>query len=93
MADAINLDQLEQSLQRPAILVEREKTHGSFDYNAKTWHRLVMSAPYHKDMTEAQILALNMIYVKIARVLSNPNTKDSWKDIAGYAELGAEACD
>jgi hypothetical protein len=38
--------------------------------------------------------ALEMICTKIARILSgNPNDPDHWKDIAGYAELGGEACD
>ena len=35
-----------------------------------------------------QMLALDMIAVKISRILSgNPSHKDSWVDIAGYAKL------
>ena len=34
-----------------------------------------------------------MIFLKIARVLSNPKTKDSWDDIAGYAKLVADRCE
>lgn len=37
---------------------------------------------------------LEMIATKIARILSGAaNEKDHWKDIAGYAKLGEEACD
>jgi len=39
-------------------------------------------------------LALHMIYVKIARILSGQAShRDHWDDIAGYAKLGSEACD
>ena len=31
-----------------------------------------------------------MAWVKMARLAKNPNHKDSWVDIAGYAGLGGE---
>jgi hypothetical protein len=34
--------------------------------------------------------ALEMIAVKIARLIQSPNHVDSWRDIAGYAKCGEE---
>ena len=34
-----------------------------------------------------------MIFLKLARMAQTPGVKDHWDDIAGYAKLGAEACD
>lgn len=89
----LDLDKLEAEITRPLLLQEREKTHGSFHENARIWvalNRVVdtlnMPKPEHK-------LALNMIFLKIARVALNPETADSWKDISGYALLAEEACD
>lgn len=78
---------------RDPLLVEREKTHGSFAENARTWHGFIAACPMPNDMKYEQALAMTMIYLKIARALSNPGVKDHWLDIAGYAKLGAEACD
>lgn len=37
--------------------------------------------------------ALDMIFHKIGRILNgDPNYKDSWHDISGYAKLGEDAC-
>jgi hypothetical protein len=45
-------------------------------------------------MPDAQIEALDMIALKLSRILSGQaNFKDHWDDIAGYAKLGAEACE
>ncbi len=76
---------------RDPLLVEREKTHGSFADNAELWEALCQTGKFQR-LSSAQKLALDMIYVKIARIASNPNVKDHWDDIAGYAKLGAEAC-
>ena len=74
---------------RDPLLVEREKTHGSFLVNAEVFQALWAATPVQglQLLTVDQHLALVMIYVKLARVLSNPKTKDSWDDIAGYAKL------
>ena len=81
--------------ERDPLLVEREKTHGSFLVNAEVFQALWAATPVRglQLLTGDQHLALVMIYVKLARVLSNPKTKDSWDDIAGYAKLGSEACE
>lgn len=90
---AINAD-------RDQLLVEREKTHGSFEKTASISQEL--KAIFHRHGVarglehpfSVQVEALDMIAVKLARILSgNPHVKDHWDDIAGYAKLGAEACD
>lgn len=92
----MDLDKLEAEIRRDPLLVEREKTHGDFRITAqvaqqlkasfKTIHYQGLSAP-HKE-------ALDMIATKLARILSgNPNEKDHWLDLAGYAKLGMEYCD
>ena len=81
--------------ERDPLLVEREKTHGSFKENADIWDKLIrinMNDPFKSN--PPQRLALCMISLKIARILSGQaNVKDHWDDIAGYAKLGSEACD
>jgi hypothetical protein len=77
--------------ERDPILVEREKTHGSFKKNAEVFNQLCGAIP---DVLEGpQRLAVTMILVKIARACQTPHVKDHWDDIAGYAKLGAEACE
>lgn len=78
---------------RDPLLAEREKTHGSFAYNASIFDGLVRATPPVHSLNREQRLAMLMIFLKIARVYSNPKTADSWADIAGYAKLGEEACD
>lgn len=81
-------------MERDPLLVEREKTHGNFAQNARYWDQLCSVVP--RDWCLGQPpkrFAMNMIFMKIARAISNPNTKDTWDDIAGYAKLGAEACE
>ncbi len=78
-----------------ALLAEREKTHGNYLSHAiivqglkkkmrdtAYWYRI---SPQHKE-------SLEMIAHKIARILAgDPNHKDHWDDIAGYARLGANS--
>ncbi len=87
---------------REPILVEREKTHGSFADVSNTAQslKLVMfglNGNIHTNYYElhrCQREALDMIATKIARILQgNAKEKDHWKDIAGYAKLGEEACE
>jgi hypothetical protein len=82
---------------RNPLLVEREKSHGSFTRVAKiaVELKLIMhQLPATKLEDVRQIEALDMIATKIGRILSgNPKVKDHWDDIAGYAKLGSEACD
>jgi hypothetical protein len=84
--------------ERDPLLVERNKTHGSFRLNAhfsQTLKSIVQSdssgyalmKPEHRE-------ALDMIMMKVSRLMSgHAHFKDHWDDIAGYAKLGAEACE
>lgn len=72
------------------ILKERQKTHGEFRTHAEISQDLkrVLIHHYTQKMSDTQAEALDMICHKIARILNgNPNHKDHWDDIAGYATL------
>ena len=75
------------------ILNQRAKTHGDFSEFAITARLLkgcVASRlrQCEKVLTDAQSEGLDMILHKISRIINgNPNEKDHWQDIAGYAEL------
>lgn len=79
-------------MNRDPLLIEREKTHGSFSNNARMWARLCSAINSDTQMKPEQRLALSMIFLKISRMHEQPMHKDHWDDIAGYAKLGAEAC-
>ena len=71
-------------------LKERHKTHGNFQTHAQISQELKAVLWKHdfQELEADQIEALEMIAHKIARILNgNPNHKDHWHDIAGYAEL------
>ena len=75
------------------IIAEREETYGDFNEMSVIVHHLKapIEAHAHK-FTPAQKFALEMIAVKMARLINgNPWHADSWQDIAGYAKLGAGA--
>lgn len=80
---------------RDPLLVEREKTHGSFSNVAQLAQNIKMTMRNsNRRINTAQEEALDLIATKIARIIcGNPNEKDHWKDISGYALLGMEACD
>lgn len=82
---------------RNPILVEHEKTHGDFvdvagcsqDLKSTIRNRRMSNS----SIDERQVEAIDMICTKLARIIcGNPHEKDHWKDIAGYANLGEEAC-
>lgn len=75
------------------ILDQRKKTHGDFNTHAVISQQLksVMAQHGVHELDANQIEALEMIAHKIARVLNgNPNHRDHWDDIAGYATLVAQ---
>jgi hypothetical protein len=85
-----------------ALLLDRGKTHGAFEVGAAQAQRLktVMSNGQNwKRLSDGQKQALEMISYKIARILTgDPDYRDHWIDIGGYAklvadELGAVACE
>lgn len=85
------------ALARPVLLQERSKTHGSFDMNATISQRLKnefkKAHPHYENLCPVHKEALDMIALKISRILSGQaGFQDHWDDIAGYAHLGSEAC-
>jgi len=73
------------------ILQERAKTHGSFSANAKLSQNLkqfIRSQKGYKDMNDVQKESLDMIALKLSRILSgNHRVTEHWDDIAGYCTL------
>lgn len=75
------------------ILAQRQKTHGNFKTHAEISQQIKSIFWQHdyQELSSSQCEALEMIAHKIARILNgNPNFKDHWNDIAGYATLVAE---
>lgn len=77
-----------------SLLQERGTTHGSFLDNAviaqetkHIWH----NSPNWEKMNAIQREALDLIAIKISRVLSgDANHLDHWSDVAGYATLATK---
>ena len=76
------------------LCTEREKTHGDFAARAVLSQELQLRLCMQNNwpnLTSGQREALQMICVKISRILhGDPNCADHWQDIAGYAELGGK---
>ena len=81
---------------RDPLLVEREKTHGDFVVNAaisQALKRIIHAPTVLRNFSDVQSEALDMIALKLSRILSGQaDFKDHWDDIAGYAKLASEAC-
>lgn len=77
-----------------ALLAERGKTHGDYNEHAaitQSIKRQFFAGRNYMDLSDAQSEALDMIAHKIGRILAgDPNFRDHWDDIAGYARLVAE---
>lgn len=79
--------------ERNPILVAREKTHGDFRDVARVAQQLKAVLGTRDSLNPSQIEATDLICSKLARIVcGDPNIKDHWDDIAGYANLGGEAC-
>lgn len=76
------------------ILNEREKTHGDYGVHSKISQDLKeIMAKYAGNMPSDQRETLSMIAHKIGRILAgDPDFRDHWADIAGYATLSADRC-
>jgi hypothetical protein len=78
------------------LVTIRKNTHGDFTDHARVTQRLKQVV--HDEMktintkvTHVQLEALQMILHKIGRIVAgDPNFKDHWDDIAGYAKITAE---
>ena len=71
-------------------LNQRQEQYGSFEDVAMFTEQMVdvMRKGYYEKLAYNQKMALYMICSKMARIVNgNPNHKDSWHDIAGYATL------
>lgn len=71
------------------ILTERQSQYGSFE-NVALYTELVNKVLSNnmEQRTDAMNMAIYMIASKLARIASgDPTHKDSWLDIAGYAQL------
>jgi hypothetical protein len=79
-----------------ALLAARGKTHGDYTEHAELTQRLkeeMRDSPNWNDLPKHHRETLDMIAHKIGRVLcGDPNFRDHWDDIAGYAVLSAERC-
>ncbi len=79
-----------------AILNARATTYGSFADVARMAQRLknvahTSAGEQGRTFAHDQAEALDMIFSKLARILNgDPNHRDSWIDIAGYATLVAD---
>lgn len=82
---------------RDPLLIEREKTHGDFRVQgafAQDLKKLLRRQPCYSKLLPSQAEALDSICTKLSRIVcGSTQTIDHWDDIAGYAKLGAEACE
>lgn len=80
-----------------STLAERGTNYGEFNDFAEICQGLTLVAreqPGWDKLSNPHREALEMIIHKISRVLNgNPNYKDSWHDIQGYAKLAEDACE
>lgn len=78
------------------ILSERKNSHGDFSDNAATTQEikeLMFNCTGWTRLSHVQREALDMIAHKIGRILAgDPNFKDHWLDLSGYATLVANRC-
>jgi hypothetical protein len=79
-------------------LQERGSRYGAFTGHAditQSIKQMMLERPttnWHS-LSDAHKEALEMIAHKIGRILNgDPNYKDNWHDIAGYAKLAEDAC-
>ena len=82
------------------LLIERNKTHGDYSIHAGIAQELMntmmaydRNEDYWAKLNECQRESLHMIAHKIGRILAgDPDFRDHWDDIAGYAKLVADRC-
>ncbi len=72
-------------------LEQRGSRYGKFKDVAATTYALqeiLRDASNHEHMTDDQVIALDMICNKMARIVNgDPSYIDNWHDISGYATL------
>ena len=79
-----------------STLVERGNRYGLFKDNALVTQTLTQHMHNHWNwakLSDDKKEALEMIMHKISRILNgDPEYKDNWHDIAGYAKLAEDLC-
>jgi deoxycytidylate deaminase len=77
-------------------LKERGSRYGDFSDNAKISEQIIDFLRYqngYENLRDVHRSALNVIAQKIARIVNgDPEYKDNWHDIAGYAKLAEDRC-
>ena len=78
------------------VLLARAMTHGDYDAHAGMTQALLrtffQADPIHA-YTPAQTESIHMIFHKLGRIhAGDPNFRDHWLDICGYATLIADRC-
>lgn len=80
-----------------STLKQRGKRYGKFEDHSAISQDLkatMQATPGWQNLSAAQKEGLEMIQHKVARVLNgDPNYKDNWHDISGYATLVEDLCD
>lgn len=78
------------------LLLERGKTHGDYSVHARVTQEIKQTFRANSDhnkFTHDQREALDMIAHKLGRIIAgDPDFRDHWDDIAGYAKLVADRC-
>lgn len=78
------------------LLRKRGTTHGDFSEHARITQNLKAMAANgvnwkQSKLTSTQREAIDMILHKLGRIIAgDPNHRDHWDDIAGYARLASE---
>lgn len=76
------------------LLSERASTHGDYSEHAEYTQEIkeiIRRSRNYRTLAYHQTETLEMIAHKIGRILAgDPNHKDHWADIAGYAKLTAD---
>ena len=79
-----------------STLVERQKRYGDFSKHAQIsqdLQRSMRKVAAWNDLSDTHREALQMIQHKVARILNgDPDYKDNWHDIQGYAKLAEDTC-
>lgn len=81
------------SIDIKGIIQEREARYGEFEDNAAVSQSIkgVLRQRHNPNLTYQHKEALDMIAAKMARIVNgDPNYKDNWVDISGYAQLVVE---
>lgn len=78
------------------LLKTRSDTHGYFADNAvfiRRMHDVLRTTPNYCDLDPVKKLAVFMMMLKLSRALcGNPDHRDHWVDIQGYAKLAEDSC-